>query len=191
MRHSPDDTATFDCPGLRIAEANLTEFGELVSYYQDRLFHTVIRLVGNTEDARDVVQETFLRAYQYRDSFHGDALFFTWLYRIAANAVISLKRKRRHVRGFQVCGDEKTINDPPDVSLTNQPSRALEIAEDERIVHEALSQLSDEHRVVLVMKDMEEMKYEDMAEILGVPVGTIRSRLHRARLKLRHILTRN
>lgn len=181
--------AAAECPGLRIGEVNLTEFGELVSFYQDRLFHTVLRLVGNAEDARDVVQETFLRAYQFRETFHGESLFFTWLFRIAANTAISLKRKERRVRGFQPSGEEKTKTDPPDASLTSQPGHAAELAEQERKVHEALSKISGEHREVLVMKDMEEMKYEEMAEILGVPVGTIRSRLHRARLKLRQILT--
>ena len=169
-------------------EGNTAAFGELVSRYQDRLFNTVVRLVDNAEDARDVVQEAFLHAYQSLHSFKGDSLFFTWLYRIAMNTAISMKRKQRPVLRIQATGDDKTAIDPLDPAESNRPGHALEMAEEERKVHDALSKLSSEHRAVLVMKDMEGMKYEAMAEILGVPIGTIRSRLHRARLEIRDIL---
>jgi RNA polymerase sigma-70 factor (ECF subfamily) len=170
-------------------DGNTAAFGELVSRYQDRLFNSVLRLADNTEDARDVVQEAFLHAYQSLQSFKGDALFFTWLYRIAVNTAISMKRKKRVVLRIQP-GEEGGALDPHDPSETNRPGHAIEMAEDERRVHEALGKLSVEHRSVLVMKDMDGMKYEEMAEILGVPVGTIRSRLHRARLEMRDILLR-
>ena len=169
-------------------EGNTAAFGVLVSRYQDRLFNTVVRLVDNAEDARDVVQEAFLHAYQSLHSFKGDSLFFTWLYRIAVNTAISMKRKQRQVLRIQPGGDEKNRLDPLDPSDSSRPGHALEMAEEERKVHEALGKLSVEHRSVLVMKDMEGMKYEEMAEILNVPVGTIRSRLHRARLEIRDLL---
>ena len=169
-------------------EGNTAAFGELVSRYQDRLFNTVVRLVDNAEDARDVVQEAFLHAYQSLHSFKGDSLFFTWLYRIAVNTAISMKRKQRRVLRIQPGGDEKNALDPLDPAESSRPGHAIELAEEERKVHEALGKLSAEHRAVLVMKDMEGMKYEEMAEILNVPVGTIRSRLHRARLEIRDLL---
>ena len=170
-------------------EGNAAAFGELVARYQDRLFNTVLRLVNNAEDARDVVQEAFLNAYLSLHSFKGDSLFFTWMYRIAVNTAISMKRKQKATLRMQPgSGDEKQSLDPADSSESNRPEHALEMAEEERQVHEALAKLSAEHRAVLVMKDMEGMKYEEMAEILGVPVGTIRSRLHRARLEMRDIL---
>lgn len=162
-------------------------FGELVSRHQDRLYNTVLRLLDNAEDARDVVQEAFLHAYQSLHSFKGDARFFTWLYRIAVNTAISYKRKRKLVLRLQPTGDRIGI-DPVDPNEASRPGRALDMAEQEKRVHEGLARLSVEHRSVLVMKDMEGMKYEEMAEILEVPVGTIRSRLHRARLELREIL---
>jgi RNA polymerase sigma-70 factor, ECF subfamily len=168
-------------------EGKTAAFGELISRYQDRLFNTVLRLVDNAEDARDVVQEAFLHAYQSLHSFKGDSLFFTWLYRIAVNTAISMKRKQRRALRIQPTGDEKKTIDPLDPSESNRPGHAIEMAEEERKVHEALGKLSAEHRAVLVMKDMEGMKYEEMAEILGVPVGTIRSRLHRARLEMRDV----
>jgi RNA polymerase sigma-70 factor (ECF subfamily) len=169
-------------------EGNTAAFGELVSRYQDRLFNTVLRLVDNAEDARDVVQEAFLHAYQSLNSFKGDSLFFTWIYRIAVNTAISARRKQRHVLRIQPGGEEKNTIDPLDPSETNRPGHQIEMAEEERQVQEALRKLSTEHRAVLVMKDMEGMKYEEIAEVLGVPVGTIRSRLHRARLEIRDLL---
>ncbi len=169
-------------------EGNTAAFGALVSRYQDRLFNTVLRLANNAEDARDVVQEAFIHAYQSLHSFKGDSLFFTWLYRIAVNTAISLKRKQKPTLRLYAGGDEQAGFEPADPSESVRPGHAVEMAEEERIVHEGLAKLSPEHRAVLVMKDMEGMKYEDMADILGVPIGTIRSRLHRARLELRDIL---
>jgi RNA polymerase sigma-70 factor (ECF subfamily) len=162
-------------------------FGDLVRRYQDRLFHTVFRLVGNTEDALDVVQEAFLNAYQSLRSFKGDALFFTWLYRIAMNNAISLNRKRRAT--VRISGSEGNgTAEPADPSAYGRPGHDLELLDEEKRIQKALSQLSQEHRAVLILKDMDGQKYEAMAQILSVPVGTIRSRLHRARLELREIL---
>jgi RNA polymerase sigma-70 factor (ECF subfamily) len=162
-------------------------FGELVCRYQDRLYNTVYRLLDNAEDARDVVQESFLHAYQSLGSFKGDSLFFTWLYRIAINTAISFKRKHRAVLSLS-SGSEDGNLEPIDPSEDTQPGRGLEQAEEERRIQQALNRLSAEHRTVLVMKDIDGQKYEVMAETLGVPIGTIRSRLHRARLELRTLL---
>ena len=167
---------------------NTAAFGELVTRYQDRLYNTVFRLVNQPEDARDAVQEAFLSAYQSLATFKGDSLFFTWLYRIAINTAISLKRKQRAALRLTSGLESGTVNEPVDPSDMTQPGRALEMAEDEKLIQQALNRLSAEHRTVLVLKDMEGRKYEDMAEILEVPIGTIRSRLHRARLELRDIL---
>jgi RNA polymerase sigma-70 factor (ECF subfamily) len=163
-------------------------FGALVRRYQDRLYRTAVRLVDNPEDARDVVQDAFLHAYQALDNFKGDARFFTWLYRIAVNTAISFKRKRKTVLNIHAGPAGQGGIEPADPSVRNQPGHALEQAEQEQRVRRALSQISPEHRAVLVLKDMEGQKYEQMAETLGVPVGTIRSRLHRARLELRELL---
>ena len=171
---------------------NPDAFGGLVLRYQDRLFNTVFRLVDNPEDARDVVQESFLNAYTSLSAFKGDSLFFTWLYRIAVNTAISLKRKQKSaLRLIATSKDTGMVVEPQDPSEASQPGHALEQAEEERRIHRALQRLSPEHRSVLVLKDMEGMKYEEMAEVLQVPVGTIRSRLHRARLELREILLRD
>jgi RNA polymerase sigma-70 factor (ECF subfamily) len=162
-------------------------FGELVCRYQDRLYNTVYRLLDNAEDAQDVVQEAFLSAYQSLDSFKGDSQFYTWLYRIAFNTAISLKRKQRVVLSLHTAREGGEV-EPLDGSEFSQPEHALEKVEEERRIQHALNRLSPEHRAVLIMKDMEGQKYETLAEILQVPIGTIRSRLHRARLELRELL---
>jgi RNA polymerase sigma-70 factor (ECF subfamily) len=169
-------------------QGNQAAFGVLVSRYQDRLYNTVYRLVGSPEDAADVVQEAFLSAYQSLGNFKGDAQFFTWLYRIAVNAAITHKRKQRSGMKPIKTSDSAPGVEPLDPAVSNRPGHHLEMQEDERRVHEALQRLSTEHRAVLIMKDMEDMKYEEMAEVLGVPIGTIRSRLHRARLELKDLL---
>jgi RNA polymerase sigma-70 factor (ECF subfamily) len=162
-------------------------FGELVSRYQGRLYNAAVRLVDNQDDAADVVQEAFLNAYQSLHTFKGDAEFFTWLYRIAFNSAISLKRKRRAVVSLDAGGRDGPL-DPDDPSEYVRPGAALERSEDEAQLRDALERLSHEHREVLVLKDIEGYKYEEIAAILDVPIGTIRSRLHRARLELRDLL---
>jgi RNA polymerase sigma-70 factor (ECF subfamily) len=165
-------------------------FGILVGRYQDRLYHTAFRLLGNADDALDVVQDAFLNAYLSLHQFKGDARFFTWLYRIAVNSAISLRRKRRAVRTADLPaghthGGSQVLGEPADESDGSRPGSALERAEDEKRLLAALDELTPEHRAVIVLKEIEGRKYEVIADILGVPIGTVRSRLHRARLELR------
>lgn len=163
-------------------------FGDLVRRYQDRLFNSVVRVVDNPDDAQDVVQDAFINAYQSLASFKGDAEFFTWLYRIAFNTAVSLRRRRRATISLETGRDGKAVIDPQDPSLESRPGAALERSEEEATLQAALNRLSGEHRIVLVLKDIEGMKYEQIAEVIGVPIGTIRSRIHRARLELRELL---
>jgi RNA polymerase sigma-70 factor (ECF subfamily) len=167
---------------------NHAAFGELVRRYQDRLYNTVYRLVDNAEDAQDVVQDAFLNAYQSLGSFKGDSRFFTWLYRIAINSAITLKRKQRVGLSIDAGRNGDGGVEPLDPSEYSRPGHALEQVEEEQRIQNALNRLSPEHRAVLILKDIEDQKYEQMAEILQVPIGTIRSRLHRARAELREIL---
>jgi RNA polymerase sigma-70 factor (ECF subfamily) len=163
-------------------------FGQLVRRYQDRLHNAVYRVLDNAEDTADVVQEAFLNAYQSLNSFKGDSEFFTWLYRIAFNAAITLKRKRRSVLSFDWGGEDDGVHEPFDPSPFTHPGEAIERSEEEARLQAALNRLSAEHRTVLILKDIEGQKYEEIAEILDVPIGTIRSRLHRARLELKDLL---
>ena len=163
-------------------------FGVIVRRYQDRLFNTVVRLLDNAEDAQDVVQESFISAYQSLGTFKGDSLLFTWLYRIAMNAAISLKRKKKATISLDTGSKHDLVIDPVDQSTSSEPGASLEREEEESRLQAALNRLSLEHRSVIVLKEIEEMKYEEIAEVLDVPIGTIRSRLHRARTELRELL---
>jgi RNA polymerase sigma-70 factor (ECF subfamily) len=165
---------------------NAEAFGQLVQRHQHRLYNAAYRFLDSAEDAQDVVQEAFLSAYQALDSFKGGAQFFTWLYRIAMNHAIDLRRKRKAVLRFD--GQVEEDSHPADPSPVARPEAALEQSEDVALLRAGLARLSPEHRMVLLLKDLDGMKYEDMAEVLAVPIGTIRSRLHRARLELRQVL---
>ena len=169
---------------IEAAKAGDTEaFGVLVRRYQDRLFPTALRLTGNPDDALDLLQEAFLKAYLKLGHFHGDSAFFTWLYRIAVNQAISNKRGKRP--NVSLSSDPSAAADwPVDPAITD-PSQPLEQAERDEQIQHALDSLSPEHRGVVVMKDIDGLRYEDIAAILGIPVGTVRSRLHRARQDLR------
>ncbi len=160
-------------------------FGQLVRKYQDRLYNALAHAMGSTDDAADVVQETFVQAFVKLATFERRASFFTWLYRIAINRSISQRRRRQPDRSLDRLQDEtahEVADDalPPDGPM-NQRERALQ-------VQNALAGLSDEFRQVLVLREMEGYDYDTIAQLLDVPVGTVRSRLFRAREQLRERL---
>jgi RNA polymerase sigma-70 factor (ECF subfamily) len=157
-------------------------FGVLVSRYQDRLYPTVFRLTGCAEDALDLLQETFLRAFEKLDRFHGESSFYTWTYRIAINLALSDRRRRRHATRAAI------PLDPPDARVEDDPAAPLERAERDERIQEALNALAPDHRAVVVMKEFDGLRYEEIGATLGIPVGTVRSRLHRARCELRERL---
>ena len=167
-------------------------FGLLVLRYQDRLFNSVLRVVSSHEDAADAVQDAFVNAYQNLGSFKGDSEFYTWLYRIAFNSAVTLRRKRRVMLSLDQAdapGREGGGGyDPPDPRGEAGPGVALERSEEDRLLAAALARLSVEHRSVLVLKDIDGLKYEEIAEAIGVPIGTVRSRIHRARAELKDLL---
>lgn len=164
-------------------------FGFLVRKYQDRLFNVAFRLAGHVEDARDITQDAFINAFESLNRFQGDAQFFTWLYRIAVNAAISRQRKRRETISLQQGGrPDQPLPEPFDESFDHQPGDAIERRESDQRIHAALQQISPDFRTVLVLRDLDGMKYEEIADALELPIGTVRSRLHRARLELRSIL---
>lgn len=163
-------------------------YAELVRRYEVRLYHVARRILDNVEDAADAVQETFVNAYQSLGSFKGDAEFYTWLYRIAFNTAISVKRRRRPAGSLDRRTDDDRSAEPGDRRYDTDPSAGLERSDDEKMLMDALRKLSEEHRRVLVLKDLEGMRYDEIAAVIGVPVGTVRSRLNRARLELRSLL---
>jgi len=157
-------------------------FGQLVTRYQDRLFNALAHVAGTAEGAADVVQDAFVQAYVKLASFEGASGFYTWLYRIALNQAISKRRRQRPTLSVDQARDELG-QEPTDRGAA--PGERLEQQERAGQVQAALARLSQEHRSILVLREIDGRSYEELAEILELPVGTIRSRLHRARLQLK------
>ena len=182
MSRSTDDLSLVEACRAGRTEA----FSLLVQRYQGRLFPTIARLVGSPDDAEDVLQDAFVRAFEKLDQFQGDSSFYTWIYRIAVNLALSGHRRRR-VRSAAAAARRAAARraDLADESAEADPSAPLERAERERIVRAALDELGPEHRAVVILKDFDGRRYEEISAILDIPVGTVRSRLHRARCELR------
>ena len=183
MSRSSDDLSLVEACRAGRTEA----FSLLVQRYQDRLYPTIARLIGSAEDAEDILQDAFVRAFEKLDQFQGDSSFYTWIYRIAVNLALSGHRRRR-VRSVLRLGDRPAAargQHPADESAESDPTAPLERAERERIVKAALDRLGPEHRAVVILKDFDGHRYEEISAILDIPVGTVRSRLHRARCELR------
>jgi len=156
-------------------------FGQLVHKYQSRLFNTLLHVNRNREEAEDVLQEAFVQAFVKLDSFQGNSAFYTWLYRIAFNLSISRKRKKRPEASVDQ-QREVSGNEPIDVG--ELPADRLLREERADQLHQAMAALHDQHRAVLTLREMEGFCYETIGEILDLPSGTVRSRLHRARMQL-------
>jgi RNA polymerase sigma-70 factor (ECF subfamily) len=187
MSRSLDDQSL-----VQACRAGQTEaFGVLVQRYQDRLYPTIVRVIGSAEDAKDVLQDTFLRAFEKLDQFQGESSFYTWLYRIAVNLALSGHRRHR-VRSLARPNGEHPVRrgeDMADGSADADPTSSLERAEREQMVEAALDELCPDHRAVIVLKDFDGRRYEEISAVLDIPVGTVRSRLHRARCELRDRLS--
>lgn len=157
-------------------------FGQLMRRYQDRLFTTIVHVVGQREEAEDIVQDAFLQALLKLDSFRHDSSFYTWLYRIALN--LTANRHRRNRREVSM--------DHPSPGARSDPTDPNELPAQHMLRHErgeqiqtALRGLSEEFRTVLVLREIDELDYRSIARVLEVSVGTVRSRLHRARALMR------
>lgn len=164
-------------------------FGLLVERHQDALFNGIHRMVSQREDAEDLAQEAFVKAFRALGGFQGRSSFYTWLYSIAVNLVISHRRKTgsaRHLNPLSFQGGSDDEGRGLDVADdVERPDHAAERREMKQQVERAIAQLEDEFRTVIVMRDIEGFDYQTIAEVLGCPAGTVKSRLHRARLALR------
>lgn len=164
-------------------------FEQIMHLYADRLYNYILRMVGNPTDAEDLVQETFLRAYQGLPNFDGRASLGTWLYRIATNLCIDHQRRRaRRVPTVSYSALEDSEGEPtewdfPDHQTLNPLDAALS-RELEAVVEEAIQQLSPKLRTVLLLYDVEELSYKEIARVLRIPMGTVKSRLSHARAQI-------
>lgn len=198
-RTEPGRTIEFQDAALvaRVRKGDMQAFGLLVAKYQDRIYNLIFRLCGNAADAEELAQETFLKAMEKIGQFRGSSRFYTWLFRIAANLAISSRRRGGRIKFHSLAsggpwdgeGDpqatlEARLSDRREV----QPHQAAAAAETAQAVLRALEELDEEARLVVVLRDVEDMDYSQIAEVLDLPAGTVKSRLHRARCLLKEKL---
>jgi RNA polymerase sigma-70 factor (ECF subfamily) len=181
----------------RVRSGDQRAFQLLVERYQRKVYAVALGMVKDREEARDVAQEAFVKVYRYLDHFKGDASFYTWLYRITVNISIDAIRKRGGARDERTVEfDESVRLDTAEANLgtlgtalgTNPQKAALRKELGERI-NLALAQLPEQHRSILLLREVEGMSYEDLARTLDIPKGTVMSRLFHARLKMQKILS--
>lgn len=166
-------------------------FDELVRRYEKQAYHLAYRLSGNYDDASDVVVEAFVRVFQGLHTFRGEANFGTWLHRVVVNTFLDMRKRSK---GRQNVSLEEQIELNGD-TLTREiedtrpgPQELVEQEEREEVLQRAIAQLSPERRILIVLYHFENLSYEEIAQMLHLPVGTVKSRLNRARLALREIL---
>jgi len=166
---------------------NTVAFGNLVRKYQDRLYRSMVLVSGGRDEALDIVQDAFVRAMLKLDGFQQRSQFYTWLYRIAYNLAIKARRERRRelrlyaAIGWTVDLGRAAGGEPRDDAA---PEQQLERDEAHREIRRALGQLGRPYRTVVVLREIDGLSYDEIGRTLRLPVGTVRSRLHRARLLL-------
>jgi RNA polymerase sigma-70 factor, ECF subfamily len=162
----------------RFQEGNDQAFGTLMARHERRVYNLAYRMLGNSEDARDATQDAFLSCFRHLTAFRGDSAFSTWLHRIAVNACYDALRRRRDTTSL----DDRPIEPGSFPDHADQTSAAVDI-------QRALGSVPPDFRVVVVMHEIQDMPLEDIASILAVPVGTVKSRLHRGRVALGRALS--
>jgi RNA polymerase sigma-70 factor (ECF subfamily) len=169
----------------RVQAGEVERFDDLVRKYRERIWGIVYQLSANREDAADLTQDTFIKAFQSINRFQGQSAFFTWLYRIAVNGTLNHLQKNKLRRFFSL---EKIRDEEPATALLNQladpgdsSARAASLAELQLKLNEALQNLSIKHRTVVTLFEIDGLSHEEIAEITGTTVGTVRSRLHYAK----------
>jgi RNA polymerase sigma-70 factor (ECF subfamily) len=175
----------------RAQRGDLAAYDELVKRYQERIYATVYHMTSNHEDANDLAQDSFIKAFQALKSFKGGSSFYTWLYRIAVNKTINfLKQRKNRVHMSLNDLDFNTENNPDLVALISDktPRREAGLNELSEKLNAALLKLSEPHRVVVVLHDVQGQSHEEIAEIMDCNIGTLRSRLFYARQQLQSLL---
>ncbi|MCG3125869.1 MAG: ECF RNA polymerase sigma factor SigW [Phycisphaerae bacterium] len=183
------DVGGVDAYLVRCAQRGDTSaFGQLVTKYQDRVFNTCYRMCHDHAEALDLAQSAFVKAYESLARFEGKSSFYTWMFRIAVNVVISSRRRRRTAMSLDQPGRGESGR--REVAAAEEDVDANSVRDELRErLEAALERLPDEFRVVVVLKDVEGLDYAEIAEVIGAPIGTVKSRLHRGRSMLREWLT--
>lgn len=178
----PDDELV-----LKAQQGDFHAFDVLVERYHDRIYGLTYNMTSNREDAEDLTQDVFVKAFQALPRFKGKSSFYTWIYRIAVNKTINYRKKRNRKRAMsldQFDQEIKTDDVYHELTSKGSPLRNLSLSELQKKMNEALLNLSDKHRTVVVLHDMQGIQHEEIAKMVGASVGTVRSRLFYARRQL-------
>lgn len=174
------------------SEGNRGAFAELVEQYKNKIFHLAYRMLGNRQEAEDVVQDTFLRVYEHLASYDRSRKFSTWLYRIATNQCIDRLRRRRSVYSLDADLAEGEGMDGYSVLRTDEPGpeESLMLTERQRMVFEAVASLPDKYKAAVALRYYQDLSMQEISDILQIPVSTVKTRIHRGREYLRRRLER-
>jgi RNA polymerase sigma-70 factor (ECF subfamily) len=182
----------------RLKERDEQAFDEIVRINGDKVFSLVFRMIGNRAEAEDITQEVFITVFKTIETFRGEAKFSTWLLRIAANQsknrIKYLARRATDPEGLDGGGVGDVSAAPNVAPLTgqvDQPDVIVEAKEIDQLMQQAIAQLDEDQRLLVVLRDVEEMSYQEIGEITSLPEGTIKSRLHRARMAIKEWLDRH
>ena len=179
----------------RLRDRDEAAFRELLEAHRDRVYNITFRMLGNRAEAEDVAQEVFITVFKTIDTFREEAKFSTWLYRVTVNHCKNRIKylSRRHDRDRDELDDTTSsgVNGTIGAPLPAAPDHALAGAQMEKLLQEAIANLDEDQREVVVLRDVEDLSIEEICEITGLPDGTVKSRLHRARLVLRKKLQRH
>src|SRR3989475_4694950 len=176
----------------RAQGGDLAAYDELVRRYQERIYATIYHMTSNHEDANDLAQEAFIKGFQALKSFKGGSSFYTWVYRIAVNKTINFLKQRKHKALLSL--DDMDFNaehDPDLVALISErtPRREVNLAELQERLNAAMQKLSEPHRLVVTLHDVQGLSHEEIAKIMNCNIGTVRSRLFYARQQLQAYLS--
>lgn len=172
---------------LKAQRGDVPAFEELVERYHGKIYGLTYNMTSNREDAEDLTQEVFVKAFEALPRFKGKSSFYTWIYRIAVNKTINYRKKRNRKSVLsldQFDQDIKTDDVYHDLTTKGSPLRNISLSELQEKLNEALQHLSEKHRAVVVMHDMQGMPHEEIAKVVGASVGTVRSRLFYARRQM-------
>ncbi len=181
----------------RLKQRDEAAFNEMVRLYGDKVFNLVYRMIGNRAEAEDVAQEVFVTVFKSIDTFRSEAKLSTWLLRIASNHCknrIKYLARRTTSPGGLDGEPEEAMADRGRALVQghiDRPDALLEAAELEELMQNAVAALDEEHRLLIVLRDVEELSYQEITDITGLAEGTVKSRLHRARMALKDLLARN
>ena len=191
VEESPDYQA--DPELVRAArDGDMRAYDQLIQRYQGRIYSTIYHMTSNHEDANDLAQDTFIKAYSVLKSFKGDSSFYTWIYRIAVNKTINFLKARKNKYSLSLNDmDFNAENDPDLVAFVSDktPRREVALAELQQKLNEAMQKLSEDHRMVITLHDVQGLSHDEIAAIMECNAGTVRSRLFYARQQMQALLS--